>query len=1163
MPVLTRSARSLVTAAVVFFITLAVSAFVIYKSELARQEIARHQAQLAASGYGLALQQTLQHSLSATGVLMALVQQGQGQITDFEAVAATLHLEFPAVSAFALAPGGVITQNYPLEENRAAIGLDLLQDPVMRREAEFARDTGRFILAGPLTLKQGGLGLVARRAVFLDAAGEKPTFWGIVNVMMRVPEALGQPSLDHLQKQGYHFALWRLPPDAQTRQVIAQSAVLPLAALDFAVNVPNGVWMLSVAPAAGWGDPLGLSLKVALALLLGCLMAYAARQASLTYARAVALDAEVALRNREILALNRRLQATLDALPDLLFELDNEGRYLSYYSPRAELLVVPEADVIGKTTADLLPTEAAAVGQAALDEARATGASRGRQYALNLTDGTRWFELSIARKGAHGEQDTTFIALSRDITDRKNAELKLERLTKLYAALSQCNQAIVRCQTDGELFATLCRDAVNFGGMTMAWIGILDAQRHRLVPVAWSGEGTAYLEGIDITLDANDVSGQGPSGVAMREGRPYWCQDFQHDPATAKWHVRAQQFGWRASAGLPLHLRGQVVGLFSVYASEVNAFDDAAQALLLEMVMDISYALDRFADEVERKLVQDALNDSEERYRKAFQTSPDAVNINRLADGLYLDVNSGFERLMGWQHDEIVGKTSTDMHVWKDPQDRLNLVALLQRDGRCSNLEADFVKKDGGIVHGSMSAALVRFKDVECILSITRDVTEKRRADARIEQLVHFDQLTGLPNRNQVRERFDFALSLAQRSGESMAVMFLDLDHFKNINDTLGHSVGDCLLVEVSQRLSAVLRTQDTLSRMGGDEFILLLPAIGHEAAAQVAAKLIAAVAQPCQIDHHELVSTVSIGIAMYPHDGEDFETLSKNADVAMYRVKRASRNGFCFFTQEMQVHSARTLQLVNAMRKALERGEFSLHYQPQVSLQDGRIVGAEALLRWQHPELGALSPMEFIPIAEDSGQILEIGEWVLRTAVTQLKRWLDAGLPPMVIAVNLSAVQFRHANLVALVTGILVDAKLPAHHLELELTEATAMDNPTAAIDVLNQLHAHGIRMSIDDFGTGYSSLSYLKKFSIYKLKIDQSFVRDIGDDPDDKAIVTAIINLASSLGLHTIAEGVETASQLAFLREQGCKEVQGYYFSRPLPAGQFEAFVRAQPQA
>ena len=303
---------------------------------------------------------------------------------------------------------------------------------------------------------------------------------------------------------------------------------------------------------------------------------------------------------------------------------------------------------------------------------------------------------------------------------------------------------------------------------------------------------------------------------------------------------------------------------------------------------------------------------------------------------------------------------------------------------------------------------------------------------------------------------------------------------------------------------------------------------------------------------------SASIGIAIYPDDGEDFETLSKNADTAMYRVKQEGRNGYRFFTAEMQAHSVRKLQLENALRQALANNQMTLHYQPQLALQGGRIVGAEALLRWQHPELGQVSPAEFIPVAEANGLILPIGEWVLQTAVRQIKTWIDQGLGPMVMAVNLSVAQFRHPALPELVSRILDQAQLPPEYLELELTEGVAMENPLGAIAVMDRLHERGVRMSIDDFGTGYSSLNYLKRFKVYKLKIDQSFVRDISTDPEDKAIVSAVISMARSLGLKTIAEGVETQGQLEFLREQGCDEVQGYYFSRPLPAQQFEAFVR-----
>jgi len=894
--------------------------------------------------------------------------------------------------------------------------------------------------------------------------------------------------------------------------------------------------------------------------LIAALLVLVIGQTVLNSRRLRALQRKLGEQTSQVDTLNQRLKATLDALPDLMFEMDLNGRYLDFHSPRTELLAATPADFLGKTLAEVMPAEVASICLSALQEAQQNGHSQGKQFELKLPDGPHWFELSVARKASNAGSAPTFIVLSREITERKQAKQKAERLSRLYAALSQCNQAIVRCNSEDELFPMLCRDAVNFGGMKMAWIGVLDPADQLIKPVASYGPGTDYLARITLSADPAVPEGQGPSGIALREDKPFWCQDFQNDPATRRWRQQGAQFGWGSSAAVPLHRKGQTIGLLTVYASVKNAFDDAAQQLMQEMAMDISFALDRFVDEAQRIATLEALRDSEERYRKAFKTSPDAINITRMADGLYLDVNRGFERLTGWTADEVVGKTSTAINIWHDPADRMKLVETLQRDGRCLNLEADFVRKDGSLCHGLMSAEIVRFKEDDCILSITRDLTEKKRADAKIAQLALFDQLTGLPNRAQLQARFNFALQLAQRGGGVMALMFLDLDHFKNINDTLGHSIGDQLLVEVATRLKAALREEDTLSRLGGDEFVLLLPDTSLEGTRQVALKLIANVSQSCQIEHFELINTVSIGIAMYPQDGEDFETLSKNADTAMYRVKRAARNDFCFFTQEMQANSARSLQLVNALRHALARNELSLAYQPLVAIPNARVIGAEALLRWHQQELGPISPAEFIALAEESGQILEIGEWVLRTAVAQLKQWLQNGLPPMTIAVNLSAVQFRHPNLLEMVTHILDEAGVPHSALELELTEATAMDDPKAAIAIMNRLHERGIRMSIDDFGTGYSSLSYLKKFKVSKLKIDQSFVRDVSTDADDKAIVKAIINMARSLGLKTIAEGVETDSQMDFLRQQGCDEVQGYFFSQALSANDFEEFLLKQ---
>jgi len=454
----------------------------------------------------------------------------------------------------------------------------------------------------------------------------------------------------------------------------------------------------------------------------------------------------------------------------------------------------------------------------------------------------------------------------------------------------------------------------------------------------------------------------------------------------------------------------------------------------------------------------------------------------------------------------------------------------------------------------------------QTVAELELKMAQQQAAEARAERLALFDGLTGLPNRHLLADRASQAIDIARRSDEPLAVLFLDLDHFKNVNDTLGHRVGDSLLTQLAARLRGAVREQDTVARMGGDEFVLVLPLTDIAGAAHLATKLMTLASAPFQVDGQELMVTPSMGIAMFPTDGDDFEALCKCADAAMYRAKRDGRNAYRFFTSEMQAQSARALQLENALRRALERQQLSLHYQPQFALGEDDahcIIGAEALLRWHHPDLGWVSPAEFIPVAEASGLILPIGEWVLREALTQLRRWDAAGLPPLTMAVNLSAVQFRHDDLPELVGRVLDEVGMPAERLELELTEGAAMDNPSVAITVMNELHARGVQLSIDDFGTGYSSLAYLKKFRVGKLKIDQSFVRDLTEDAEDRAIVDAVIRMAAALGLQTLAEGVETEGQLAFLRHQGCQAVQGFLFSRPLTAQAFAEFVLAQVAA
>ena len=744
---------------------------------------------------------------------------------------------------------------------------------------------------------------------------------------------------------------------------------------------------------------------------------------------------------------------------------------------------------------------------------------------------------------------TTNEELQREISEHEIAEVKNQRLTQLYATLSQCNKAIVRCTSEEDLFSRICRDAVQFGGMKMVWIGLVDETSKRVKYVAAYGAGAEYLENIWISTDVNDPSGHGPVGTSIRENQPFWCQDFQNDPTTTPWLESSARFGWAAVASLPLHRNGEVIGCFTLHAGETNTFDEATRNLLLEMAMDISFSLGNFAREAQLKLAA-----------KVFEQGNEGFIITDAEHNIVM-LNHAVTVISGYSEAEVLGQDLRMLVSAGDDEDVYR--AMWKKIDKRGSWQGEVFnrRKDGSLYPGwfSVSRALDAQGNVTHIIGIFNDITEHKEAEAHINQLVNFDALTGLPNRILLTDRVKQAISRAQRNSESLTLMFLDLDHFKNVNDSLGHHIGDELLILLAERLKTLVREEDTVSRLGGDEFIMVLKEADANGAIRVANKLLEIIAQPYLIGQYELILTPSIGIALYPNDGEDFDTLFKCADVAMYRAKQSGRNNYCFFTPEMQEHSIRTLQLENALRHAVELDQLVLHYQPQVSLESGRVVGAEALVRWQHPEFGLVSPAEFIPISEETGQILQIGEWVLRTAIRQMKAWIDSGLGPMIIAVNLSSVQFRHSHLPELVTQILDEEQLPPKYLELELTESVAMDNPLAAIDVMNNLHERGIRMSIDDFGTGYSSLSYLKRFKIYKLKIDQSFVRDITVDADDKAIVSAIISLAKNLGMKTIAEGVETEGQLAYLHEKCCDEVQGYYYSKPLPANQFETLVKS----
>jgi diguanylate cyclase len=434
-----------------------------------------------------------------------------------------------------------------------------------------------------------------------------------------------------------------------------------------------------------------------------------------------------------------------------------------------------------------------------------------------------------------------------------------------------------------------------------------------------------------------------------------------------------------------------------------------------------------------------------------------------------------------------------------------------------------------------------------------QDVTAAREAEAHIQYLAHYDALTGLPNRTLWNNRTRIALSTAQRHGDILAILFLDLDQFKTVNDSLGHPIGDRLLATVAERLQTCLREEDLLARLGGDEFVVLLPRLARaDDAATVARKLLASLAETIAIDEHELSASVSIGIALFPDDGSDLDTLLKHADIAMYGAKEAGRNNFQFFVQDMNARAFERLMLENSLRRAIERSELVLHFQAQVDAASARVLGCEALVRWQHPDMGLIPPAQFIPVAEDSGLIVPLGEWVLEAGCRQQVAWAAAG-HIFDIAINISALQFRKADFVVVVERVLAETGADPHHIELEITESALMQPTDELMARLYRLRALGLRLALDDFGTGYSSLSYLKRLPISRLKLDRSFVMDLPGDPEDAAIASATLSLAHDLGLEVIAEGVETFEQQQYLVARGCQILQGFRFGKPLPADDF----------
>jgi len=740
--------------------------------------------------------------------------------------------------------------------------------------------------------------------------------------------------------------------------------------------------------------------------------------------------------------------------------------------------------------------------------------------------------------------------LTAEIEERERTQHALAHINRLYSVLSHTNAAIVRITDRDALLDEICHVAVELGGFPLARIALLDGDSGAWIWKAKCGSDAALPDCDDHIQACLTNKLDALQGSVLRV-----CSDtFQDDRKWSAICPQAIAAGFASHVFLQLRSRGRPVGVFSLYAREPDSFDGAQLRLLEEMAEDVSFALENIERDLLRKQTEDKLR----KLSRAVEQSANAVLITD-CDGIIEYVNPWFTRITGYASEEVLGKTprilkSGDTHP--ETYKRLWDTVLSGKEWTGELLNT----KKNGELYWCLEVISPLKDDCGAIthfVAVTEDISERKQTEQTIRHLAFHDPLTGLPNRRLFNDRLHQAAALRHKKGNSFALMLLDLDRFKTVNDTLGHDVGDALLKAVAARLQGATRQGDTLARMGGDEFALIALDISQpEDMARLAEKLLAALKEPFQLCGHELHVSTSIGVTLYPADAADADALIKNADIALYRAKDLGRNNFQFFTGDMNAAMLHRLRLENALRWAIERDEFVLAYQPQADVVTGRIRGTEALIRWRHPEFGLVSPAQFIPVAEETGMIVQIGEWILRTACAQAKAWQRAGVP-MRVAVNLSARQFHQGDLAENITRILQDLDLPPELLEVELTEGILMEDTAQTGAILDKLHRMGVQISIDDFGTGYSSLSYLKRLPIQVLKIDQSFVHDIHTDADDRAIVTAVIALAHSMKLKVVAEGVETPEQLSFLREYSCDIMQGYLFSRPVSGDEVLALL------
>ncbi len=852
---------------------------------------------------------------------------------------------------------------------------------------------------------------------------------------------------------------------------------------------------------------------------------------------------ELTRERSNLLATSERLSQVLASSSVILYtlRLDEDGAVLTWVSGNiAHLLGYSEQETLAPNwwSAHVYADDLEAALNAAARLA-STGHVEHDYRFIDKADRVHWIHDEM-RLASRGEGVREVIGAWRDITEAKLAEQMQEtRLAVL--------DGLVENKSLHWILKEIATRLENIHPEMHVSILVREPQGGRLFTGAAPSLPAFYNAAVD---GLEPKVGHGSCGSAAALGEPVIVADIESHPYWTPYAHLAAQAGLRACWSIPFKSDdGQVLGTFGIYYAQPRTPTQAELNLIGEFARIAGLAVERIR--ATAKLSQAAA---------VFESTREGVIITDLTPRI-VSVNRAYTEITGYSESEALGRNPNLIKSGHQDADFYQAMwgSLLQSghwQGEIWNR-----RKNGELFPQLLTVSTVYNGEgmPSHYVGVMTDISQIKRSEERLEHLAHYDPLTDLPNRLLLQSRLQHALDRAERMGQRVAVLFVDLDRFKNVNDSLGHPVGDELLQAISQRMLGRLRDDDTLGRLGGDEFLLVLEDVERpEDVAVVANTMIKLMEQPLTLKGgQDIYIGASIGISLFPDDGRSVTELIQHADAAMYQAKDQGRNTYRYYTSALTTAVNTRLDLDARMRRALAQGEFVLHYQAQIDIATGAVGGCEALIRWQNPDKGLVSPAEFIPIAEETGLIVPLGEWVLRTACAQAKAWTDAGLPAVKMAVNLSARQLRQRQLVSQVEAILSETGLPADRLKLELTESAIMDRAEEALERLQGLKAIGLSLAIDDFGTGYSSLAYLKLFPIDELKIDQGFVRDIPGDPNDMEIVATIIAMARNLKMKVVAEGVETQEQLAFIRQQGCHAYQGYLYSRPVPADEFARLI------